>query len=82
MLRIDPKKLVEKQLSKYHYENRLSPQEKIKLILGNMKFNIRMYEKHKKHLNNRSDKKELNYSQWNLISQIEHIINQDLIDIE
>ena len=76
MLNIDPKKLVERQLSKYHYENRLSTPEKINIILDNMKFNIRMYEKHRKHLNNRSDKKELNYSQWNLISQIERIRNR------
>ena len=75
-LNINAKKLVERQLSKYHYEKRLSKAEKINLVVSNMEFNIRMYEKHKKHKNNRYDKKELNYNQWTLISQIESIKNK------
>ncbi len=70
------KKLVERQLSKYHYEKRLSKQQKINLVIYNMNFNIIMYEKHKKPKNNRYDKKELNYNQWTLISQIESIKNK------
>ncbi len=56
-----------------YYEKRLSKAEKIKVVMSNMEFNIRMYEKYKKHKNNRYDKKELNYNQWILISQIEYI---------
>lgn len=72
-LNLNPKKLVERLLSRYHYENQLTTQEKINLVLDNMRFNVRMYEKHDRRKSNRSDKKSLNANQWNLISQIESI---------
>jgi hypothetical protein len=72
-LRINPKKLVERQLSRYHAEQRMTPQEKIAKLLHDMEFNKRMYEKHDRHKNNRFDKKSLNFNQWTLISRIESI---------
>ena len=61
------------QLSRYHAEKRMTKQDKINKFLHDMEFNIWMYEKHRKRKNNRYDKKELNYNQWNLIKNIEDV---------
>ncbi len=76
MIRINAKKLVERQLSKYHYEKRMTKTEKINKLIKDMEFNVWMYNKHHKHLNKRFDKKCLNRNQWYLIENIENIKNK------
>ena len=73
MLKINAKELVLKQIERQKRYNSLTIQEKIIEVLECMEFNIKMYNKHKKHKNNRYDKKSLNYNQWNLISRIESL---------
>ena len=73
MIRINAKELVFKQLERQKAYNQMSLQEKINRELDSMKFNLKMYNKHKKHLNNRYDKKALNFNQWTLIMNIESI---------
>ncbi len=75
-MNINAKVLVERQLSRYHYEKSLTKQHKIDSLLDQMKFNIEMYEKHRKHKGKRIDKKMLNSNQWTLIERIEHIKKQ------
>ena len=73
MLRINAKELVLKQIERQKRYNSLTIQEKIIEVLECMEFDIKMYNKHKKHKNNRFDKKHLNYNLWTLISRIESI---------
>jgi hypothetical protein len=75
-MNINAKKLVELQLSRYRYEKSLTNQQKIDSLLDEMKFNVEMYEKHRKAKGNRFDRKMLISNQWTLIDRIEHIKNQ------
>ena len=68
MLKINVKELVLKEIARNKRYSQLTKQEKINDHLDSMKFNIRMYNKHRKAKNNRYDKKSLNYNQWTLLN--------------
>jgi hypothetical protein len=73
LIKINAKELVLKQLERQKHYNKLTKEEKISEIIESMKFNLKMYNKHKKANNNRYDKKCLNFNQWTCIMNIESI---------
>jgi hypothetical protein len=72
-MKINPKELVERIISRQIYQNSLSSEQKIEQYKESIRFEIEMYNKHRKHLNNRFDLKCMRFNIATIISNIESI---------